>query len=234
MGAATACWCRISQAAVKNSPRDLAILGGSPAFADAIHVGRPNVGDRARLFARIGEVLDRRWLSNSGPLVQELESRIAALLGVRHCIAAANGTIALEMAARALGLRDEALVPSFTFIATAHALQWQQITPVFCDIDPRTHNLDPASVERRITPRTTGIIGVHLWGESCAVEALTAIAARHRLKLMFDASHAFGNSCGAAMIGGFGCAEVFTGCQLDSYRGKPPAAVAWTGSTQGH
>jgi dTDP-4-amino-4,6-dideoxygalactose transaminase len=86
-------------------------------------------------------MLDRRWFSNSGPFVQELEQRIADRLGVKHCIAMCNGTVALEIAIRATGLTGEVIVPSFTFIATAHALQWQEITPVFCDIDPQTHTL---------------------------------------------------------------------------------------------
>jgi hypothetical protein len=117
---------------------------------------------------RIEGILDRRWFSNAGPVVKEFEQRIQQLLGVRHCIAMCNGTVALEIAIRALGLKDEVIVPSYTFIATAHALQWQGITPVFADIDPATHNLDPHAVEARITPRTTGIIGVHLWGRPCA------------------------------------------------------------------
>jgi dTDP-4-amino-4,6-dideoxygalactose transaminase len=121
-----------------------------------------------------------------------------------------NGTVALEILYRAIGLSGEVIVPSFTFIATAHALQWQQITPVFCDIDPRTHTIDPARIEELITPRTTGIIGVHLWGRPCEIEALTAIAERHDLKLIFDAAHAFGCSHGGRMIGGFGQAEVFS------------------------
>jgi dTDP-4-amino-4,6-dideoxygalactose transaminase len=194
----------------KASLVDLALFGGQPSFAEPLHVGRPNLGNRARLLERINGVLDRRWLSNNGPCVQELESNIARMLGVRHSIAVANGTIALQIAIRAIGLTGEVLAPSFTFIATAHALEWQQIAPVFCDIDPRTHSLDPGVVERMITPRTSGIIGVHLWGEPCAVEELTAIAARHGLKLMFDASHAFNCSHGERMIGGFGAAEIFS------------------------
>jgi dTDP-4-amino-4,6-dideoxygalactose transaminase len=109
-----------------------------------------------------------------------------------------------------LGLKGEVIVPSFTFIATAHALQWQEITPVFCDIDPKTHNLDPARVEEMLTPQTSGIIGVHLWGRPCNVEALSEIAARRDLKLMFDAAHAFGCSHRETMIGSFGDAEVFS------------------------
>jgi dTDP-4-amino-4,6-dideoxygalactose transaminase len=142
--------------------------------------------------------------------VQEFERRIAELVGVEHCIAMCNATVALEIAVRALGMKGEVIVPSFTFIATAHALQWQEITPVFCDVDPETHTLDPDKVERMITPRTTGIIGVHLWGQTCDVDALSDIARRRGLKLLFDSAHAFGCSYRGRMVGGFGDAEVFS------------------------
>ncbi|HXB71940.1 MAG TPA: DegT/DnrJ/EryC1/StrS family aminotransferase [Candidatus Acidoferrales bacterium] len=194
----------------KSGITDLALFGGSPAFVEPVHVGRPNIGDRARLMARINDALDRRWLSNHGPYVEEFQIRLAEKLGVRHCIAICNGTVALEIAIRAVGLSGEVIVPSFTFVATAHALQWQQITPVFGDIDPRTHALDPNQIECMITPRTTGIIGVHLWGEPCCVGPLTDIARRRGLKLMFDASHAFGCSHEGRMIGNFGAVEVFS------------------------
>ena len=121
-----------------------------------------------------------------------------------------NGTIALEIAIRALGLEGEVIVPSYTFVATAHALQWQGITPVFADIDPATHNLSPAAVRRMITPRTTGIIGVHLWGRAAPVAELQQIADEHGLKLMFDAAHAFSCSSGGKMIGSFGACEVLS------------------------
>ena len=195
---------------MKTCLSDLAIFGGAPAFAQELHVGRPNIGDRQRLLARINDLLDRRWLTNNGPFVQELEQRIADLLGVKHCIATCNGTVALEIAVRALGLTGEAIVPAFTFIATPHALQWQDITPVFCDIDPMTHNIDPDQVARMITPRTTAILGVHLWGRPCDVGALTEIAHRHNLTLLFDAAHAFRSSYKGQMIGGFGDVEVFS------------------------
>lgn len=189
---------------------DLAIFGGKPAFADSLHVGRPNIGDRARLLERINDMLDRRWLTNNGPYVQELERRICEMTGVKHCVAVCNGTIALEIVIRALGMRGEVIVPSFTFVATAHALQWQEVTPVFCDVDSRTHNLDPRCVEKMITPRTSGIIGVHLWGRACAVDELADIARRRKLKLIYDAAHAFGCSAQGRMIGSFGEAEVFS------------------------
>ena len=134
---------------------DLAILGGAPAFEEVLHVGRPNIGDRARLLERFEKILDDRWLTNRGHFVREFEQRVADQLGVRHCIAMCNGTVALEIAIRALGMKGEVIVPSFTFVATAHALQWQEITPVFCDIDPRPITSIRTMVERLITPRTT-------------------------------------------------------------------------------
>lgn len=195
---------------MKSSIDDLAVLGGSPSFKEPLHVGRPNLGDRTRLLERINDMLDRKWLSNNGPYVQEFEQRVADLIGVKHCIALCNGTIALEIAIRALELKGEVILPSFTFVATAHALQWQEITPVFCDIDPKTHTIDPACIEKMITPRTTGIIGVNVWGRPCNIEALEKIAAAHHLKLLFDSAHGFGCSCNGKMLGSFGNAEIFS------------------------
>ena len=191
-------------------PQDLAIHGAAPAFEQQLHVGRPNIGDREAFMQYAADIFDRRWLSNNGPLVQELEDKVARHLGVKHCVAMCNGTIALEIAIRALGLEGEVIVPSYTFVATAHALQWQGITPVFADIDPATHNLSPAAVRRMITPRTTGIIGVHLWGRAAPVAELQQIADEHGLKLMFDAAHAFSCSSGGKMIGSFGACEVLS------------------------
>ncbi|SFT33885.1 dTDP-4-amino-4,6-dideoxygalactose transaminase [Geodermatophilus amargosae] len=160
--------------------------------------------------ARIEGVLDRNWLTNGGPLVEEFEGEVAAVSGVRHAIATCNGTLALEIAISAAGLAGEVITTPFTFVATAHALRRLGITPVFCDVDPVTHNIDPAQVERLVTPRTTGILGVHLWGRPCAVDELTDIADRHGLRLLFDASHALACSSGGRMIGGFGAAETFS------------------------
>jgi dTDP-4-amino-4,6-dideoxygalactose transaminase len=190
--------------------QDLAIFGKPPAFAEKVHVGRPNTGTREHLLERVTAMLDRNWLTNDGPYVREFESRLAEFVGVRHCVAMCNATISLEIAIRALGLTGEVIVPSFTFIATAHALQWQEITPIFCDIDPRTHNLNPSQVERMITPRTGGIIGVHTWGRPCDVDALEAIAHHRNLQLLFDAAHAFGCSYKGKLIGGFGRCEIFS------------------------
>ena len=180
------------------------------AFSEPVHVGRPNLGNRELFLEYAADIFDRNWLTNNGPLVQEFERRVADYHGVKHCVSMCNGTIALEIAIRALGLEGEVIVPSFTFIATAHALSWQGITPVFADIDPSTHNLDPAAVRRMITPRTGGIIGVHLWGRPAPVEALQQIADEFGIKLLFDAAHAFGCSHDGRMIGNFGSCEVFS------------------------
>ena len=189
---------------------DLAVNGAEPAFGHMLHVGRPNMGDRDAFMQYAADIFDRRWLSNNGPLVQEFEAEVARHLGVKHCVAMCNGTIALEIAIRALGLEGEVIVPSYTFVATAHALQWQSITPVFADVDPVTHTLSPAAVRRMITPRTSGIIGVHLWGRGAPVAELQDIADEHGLKLMFDAAHAFSCTYQGRMIGSFGACEVLS------------------------
>lgn len=195
---------------MKNTFEDLALFGGKPLFKEKLHIGRPNIGSKESLYKKIDDILHRRWLTNSGAYVREFEERVAELLKVKHCIAMCNGTVALEIVARALGMKGEVIVPSFTFIATAHCLQWQGTTPVFCDVDPKTHNIDPTRIERLITPRTTGIIGVHLWGTPCDIESVEKIAQKNNLKLIFDASHAFSCTHKDKMIGGFGSAEVFS------------------------
>ena len=195
---------------LKETISDLALFGGEPAFASPVHVGQPNIGKRDAFMRRVDDLLDRKWLTNNGPYVKEFEQRVASLLGVKHCIAMCNATVALEIAIRAMNMSGEVIIPSFTFIATAHALQWQEITPVFADIDPRTHNLDPEAVERMITPRTSGIIGVHVWGRPCDADRLRDLATKRNLKLLFDAAHAFGCSHGGKMVGNFGDAEVLS------------------------
>lgn len=189
---------------------DLAINGAPPAYDQPLHVGRPNIGSEESFLTKVRGIFDSRWLTNNGAMVRELELRLADYLGVKHCIAMCNGTIALEIAIRAVGMTGEVIVPSYTFVATAHALHWQGIVPVFADIDPNTHNIDPDSVRRLINPRTSGIIGVHLWGRPAPIDALQTIADEHKLQLIFDSAHAFGCSYKGAMIGRFGRAEVLS------------------------
>jgi len=179
-------------------------------FTEPLYVGRPNIGNRDRFLERINEMLDRRWFSNDGPLVREFEAAIERYTRVKHCIAVCNATVGLEIAIRALDLKGEVIVPSYTFVATAHALAWQSIRPVFADIDPETHNIDPSAVERLITPRTTGIIGVHVWGRPCETDELREIGRKNGIPVMYDAAHAFGSSRQGVMVGNFGECEVYS------------------------
>jgi dTDP-4-amino-4,6-dideoxygalactose transaminase len=195
---------------LKSKIEDLAILGGTPSFPKPLHVGSPNIGNRKKFLERVNHILDERWLTNDGPYVKEFEARIASIIGVKHCVVVDNGTRALEILIRALELKGDVIVPAFTFVASAHALEWQGITPVFCDVDPKTYTLDPRQVLQRITPHTTGIIGVHLWGQVCDTESLAQIAKERGLKLIFDAAHAFGCSWRKKMVGHFGEAEIFS------------------------
>jgi len=174
------------------------------------HVGRPNIGNRATLNERFSNILDQQWLTNNGPFLQQFEHEIARYCAVKHCVAVSNGTIALELAIRALGLTGEVILPSFTFIATAHALSWHGIRPVFCDINPITLCIDPNQVEALVTPATSAIMGVHVYGHACDVAALGHVAAANHIPLVFDAAHAVGCTYGGRPIGNFGACEVFS------------------------
>jgi dTDP-4-amino-4,6-dideoxygalactose transaminase len=187
-------------------------MAATPRFPEPLHVGRPNVGDRARLFERLDGALDRLVLTNSGPLSLEFEQRIAELTGAEHCIATVNATTGIQMAARAAGIRagQKVIVPSFTWVATAHALDWIGVVPVFCDADPKSGTADPAHVEALIEPDTAGILAVHVFGYPCMVDALEKVADKYGLPLIFDAAHAFGSTYEGKPIGGFGAAEVFS------------------------
>ncbi len=195
---------------MKAAIEDLALFGGAPALERPAHVGAPNVGDPARIGALIAGALERRGLTNDGPLVRDLEARLREAHGVRHAIATSSGTLALMLLVRALGLTGSVVVPALTFVATAHALLWQGVTPLFCDVDPETWTLDPERVEELVRPDTTGILGVHLWGRTCEVEALEALARRRGLRLAFDAAHAVGCSRAGRPVGGFGDGEALS------------------------
>jgi len=195
---------------MKAHARDLAVLGGAPAFPGLLHVGRPNLGNRDELHRRIDELWERRWLTNDGELVRELEQRLCDYTGARHCVATSNGTAALDILVRAAGLTGEVILPSFTFVGTAHALAWSGLEPVFCDVDPTTHTLDPGRVEELVSDRTSAILGVHLWGAAHFVDELRSVATRHSLALFFDAAHAFGARYKGQPVGRLGDAEVFS------------------------
>ncbi|MDX6555981.1 MAG: hypothetical protein QOD86_2176, partial [Miltoncostaeaceae bacterium] len=189
---------------------DLALFGGPPLLTRPAHVGAPNVPDPARVTALIAGALERRWLTNDGPLVQAFEARLREAHGVRHAVTTSSGTLGLMLMIRALGLTGSVVVPALTFVATAHALLWQGVTPVFCDVDPETWMLDPERVAAAIRPDTSGVLGVHLWGHVCDVEGLEAVTRPRGLRLAFDAAHAVASSRGGRPAGGFGEAEALS------------------------
>jgi len=195
---------------MKRDPKPLALLSNTPAFSEPLHVGRPTVGHRAVFLRRVEKMLDSRQFTNEGPYSQELEARLAEFLGVSHCVLVCNGTTALQLLVRAMGLDGNVIVPSFTFVATAHALSWEGVTPAFCDIDATTWNLDPAECQRTITPETRAILGVHLFGRPCDTCSLENVAGRHGIPVIYDAAHAFGSNHEGQMVGSFGAAEVFS------------------------
>ncbi len=188
----------------------LAIFGGSPLYPQPLVVGKPDLTGRDRILQRIGQVLESGWLTNNGPVVREFETEIRRHTDGLHCVAVSSGTMALQIMARACGLTGEVIVPSLTFIATPHALDWIGLTPVFADVDPRTHTLDPESVSLCITPRTSAILGVHLWGNAGRPDSLRNLADEYGLKLLFDACHAFGCRFGGRSVAAFGDASVFS------------------------
>jgi dTDP-4-amino-4,6-dideoxygalactose transaminase len=194
----------------KEAITDLALLGGPKLFEDPVHVGAPNLGNRTMLWKLLEDALDRRWLTNDGPYVQEFERRLCDLLAVRRCVATCNATSALMVLVAALGLRGHAILPALTFVATPHALQWQGVTPVFCDVDEQSWTLDPYKVEELVSAETSAIVGVHLWGKACDIDNLQQSASRHGLALIFDAAHALGCSYRGRLVGSFGDAEVLS------------------------
>lgn len=137
-------------------------------------------------------IWQRNWLTNHGPLVNELESKLKEYLDVEHLLFLANGTLALQIAIKALDLKGEVITTPFSYVATTSSLVWEGCKPVFVDIDPQTLNIDPNKIEAAITENTTGILATHVYGNPCDVEVIEAIAAKHQLKVIYDAAHAFG------------------------------------------
>lgn len=163
-----------------------------------IPVVKPYLPNREKLNKYIDGIYERAWLTNNGPLVQELTARLEEYLGVENLLLVANGTLALQIAYRALGIsgnehseQPEAITTPFTFIATASSLKWDGVQPVFADIDPDTWCINPENIEQVITSKTRAIVPVHVFGNACDVEAIDEIASRHGLKVIYDASHAF-------------------------------------------
>lgn len=157
-----------------------------------IYVTQPLLPPLEEFTLYLEKIWESKWLTNGGPFHQELEEKLADYLGVNHLALFANGTLALVTALQALRITGEVITTPFSFVATAHSLLWNGIKPVFVDIDPKTFNLDPEKIEAAITPHTTAIMPVHVYGKPCDVEKIQKIADIYGLKVIYDAAHAFG------------------------------------------
>lgn len=157
-----------------------------------IYVTQPSLPPLEEFIPYLQEIWDKKTLTNGGPYHQKLEKALCEYLGVEHLALFTNGTIALVTALQALNIKGEVITTPYSFVATAHSLLWNGIKPVFVDIDPETLNIDPRKIEAAITPETTAIMPVHVYGRPCDVDAIQAVADRHGLKVIYDAAHAFG------------------------------------------
>ncbi len=179
-------------------------------FDKPIYTTKPLLPPLESLIPRLQDIWSCCWLTNDGPQSQILEKRLAEYLGTPHAYLFNNGTVALTIALKALDLKGEVITTPFTFAATPHSLSWNNITPVFVDIDPISMTLDPACIEAAITPQTTGILGVHVYGIPCHVEAIEKIASHHGLKVIYDAAHAFGTCINNTPISQYGDISMFS------------------------
>ena len=158
-----------------------------------IPVTKAYLPNKEKYQSYVDRIFQSGWLTNNGSLLQELERRLADYLGVKNIILVANGSFALQLAYKALALEGEVITTPFSFAATTSTLAWEGLTPVFADINSETFNIDSAQIEAQITSKTSAIVPVHVFGNPCDVEAIQAIADKHKLKVVYDAAHAFGS-----------------------------------------
>lgn len=186
-----------------------AALGNRPLFSEKLPIIRPTLPGYESLAPQVEEIFATGMLTK-GRYGRRFEEDLARYLGVKHAICVSSCTLGLALTYQGLGLEGEVIVPSFTFMATVHPLVWLGATPVFVDIQADTWCLDPARIEAAITPRSTAIVAVHNFGNPADIDALEAIARRHRLRLVFDAAHGFGALFQGRPLGRYGDAEVFS------------------------
>jgi len=156
-----------------------------------INVTKTYLPNKEKYKKYVDEICENGWLTNNGPLVQRLEKRLAEYLGVKNIVLVSNGTVALEIAYRTLGLKGFVITTPFSFVATTSSLVTNGLLPIFADIDPNSFNLNPKNIEKLITPNTSAILPVHVFGNACEVEEIEQIAKKHNLKVIYDAAHAF-------------------------------------------
>jgi dTDP-4-amino-4,6-dideoxygalactose transaminase len=169
-----------------------------------INVAKPFLPPLAEYQSYIQGIWERGWLTNHGPLVNELELRLKDYLGLDHLLYVSNGTIALQIAIKALGLHGEIITTPFSYVATTSTISWEGCEPVMVDISTDTLNIDPSKIEAAITSRTTAILAAHVYGNACDVVEIERIAAGHGLKVIYDGAHAFGTKCAGKSLFSFG------------------------------
>lgn len=160
-----------------------------------VYVTQPSLPPLEEFLPYLQKIWNNKILTNCGPYHQLLEDALCEYLGVKHISLFTNGTVALVTALQALAIKGEVITTPYSFVATAHSLLWNGIAPVFVDIDPNSLNIDPTKIEEAITERTTAILPVHCYGRPCDVDAIERIANKHKLKVIYDAAHAFGVNC---------------------------------------
>ena len=171
---------------------------------DKIPVTQPFLPPREEYESFLANIWERNWLTNNGPLVHELEDELINYRGVKELSLVSNGTIALQIAMKALNLQGEIITTPFSYVATTSSIVWENNTPVFVDIHPETFNLDPQKIEEAITPKTSAIIATHVYGNPCDIEGIQTIADRHDLKVIYDAAHCFGTKYKGKSIFNYG------------------------------
>jgi dTDP-4-amino-4,6-dideoxygalactose transaminase len=179
-------------------------------FEKPITVARPALPPLEEFRRGLEEIWDRAWLTNEGPLVRRFRDLLLRYCGVEHASLFTNGTLGLQIALQAMGITGDVITTPYTFVATTHALFWNRLRPVFVDIEPTYYSIDPDSIEGAITPWTTAILAVHVYGQPCRLNELQRIARKHGLKLIYDAAHAFGVRVDGKPIGNFGDLSMFS------------------------
>jgi len=159
---------------------------------EPINVTKTYLPDRRKLDKYIDKIYSTAWVTNNGQFVQELTTRLEEYLGVQNLLLVSNGTLALQIAYKALGINKQVITTPFSFVATTSSLVWEGIEPIFADIDPHTFCIDPVKIEEALTLQTTAIVPVHVFGNACEVDSIEAIADRNNLKIVYDGAHAFG------------------------------------------
>lgn len=179
-------------------------------FEKPIYVTRPFLPPLKDFSKGLEKIWETRWLTNNGPVVRRYADELRSFLAIDNVCLFNNGTLALQIGLQGMGITGEVITTPFSFVATTHALFWNKIRPVFVDIEPDFYTIDPQKIEEAITPWTTAILAVHVFGNPCYHEALSAIAKKHNLILIYDAAHAFGVQIGGKSIAHYGDLAMFS------------------------